>query len=107
MNEFKVQKTLNRWYDLNAERHKACIELTSDRDRVLISTNTIVLDSKGHTQQQEIRTELCKELPQLRDLINSEPYLENLEWKTMDCIEIVFSHYNLVIEKIRDFLRDL
>jgi len=107
MNEFKVQQLLNKWYDLTAATHKSCLENTKQTDRIIVQDNKIGVPDYAKQEQQKIVDELCQELPQLEELIRSEPYLENLEWKTMDCIEIVFNHYNLVIQKVRDFLRDL
>lgn len=104
MNEFKVQQLLNKWSDLIAAAHKDHTNNTSDRDRIIIQGNKIDLDGFA---QPEIVKELCEELPQLESLIKSEPYLENLEWKTTDCIEISFNHYNILIGKVKDYLRDL
>lgn len=107
MNEFKVQQILNRWSDLIVSTHKSAIDNTTDRDRVIVKDNKLLQNSYTTKEQKKIVDELCEELPQLENLIRSEPYLENLEWKTLDCIEIVFNHYNIVIQKIKDYLCDL
>lgn len=79
----------------------------SDGDRIILGKKKISIDPEKEKQQTKIQNELCEELPQLEDIIKSELVLASLKWKTLDYLDLTYGHYKLIIQKIKDYLRDL
>lgn len=61
----------------------------------------ITFDMKTYSCQKQIQQELCQELPMYKKLINSTPeIMDGYRWTRKDFIELYFSHYLLVVEKL-------
>jgi hypothetical protein len=65
----------------------------------------VVFDMVSTNKQKEIQKSLSKELPDLIDLINSEPALQGHAWTVSDYVELCVEHYSLVIQKIREAMQ--
>lgn len=63
----------------------------------------VIFDSKGYVKQTHIQGKLAKLLPNLRNIIYSEPNINDYKWTIKDYLQLYFSHYTIVIEKIREF----
>lgn len=61
----------------------------------------VIFDLKTHEQQRELQKEIRQECPQFADLILSQPeIMDGFHWTRRDFIELYFSHYRLVVEKL-------
>lgn len=61
----------------------------------------VIFDADTHKEQREIQNLLCKELPELSDIIRSQPeIMDGFKWIRNDFIELYFSHFRLVVSKI-------
>jgi len=63
----------------------------------------LVLYKNGYNEQQKIQRELCKYLPKIKYLICSKPGIDG-EWKIDVYTELFFSHYQIVIQKIKEYV---
>jgi len=59
-----------------------------------------VLDHKTHIRQKKIQELLAKKLPDLKELIYSEPAITDHDWKASDYIELYYEHFTIVIQKL-------
>lgn len=59
-----------------------------------------ILDHKTHIKQKEIQAALAKKLPDLKELIYSEPAITDHDWKASDYMELYYEHYTIVVQKI-------
>ena len=66
----------------------------------------VIFDFKNAVKQKKMQERLCEEMPQLADLINSEPATEGYKWKVGDYVELYLRHYELVIKKIRENMEE-
>jgi hypothetical protein len=65
----------------------------------------VVFDFETYNDQKNLQNELCQELPQFANLIRSIPeIMDGYAWARRDFIELYFSHYQLVIQKIRKLI---
>lgn len=61
----------------------------------------VIFDLEAYEQQKKLQKEICQECPQFADLILSQPeIMDGFKWTRRDFIELYFSHYRLVIEKL-------
>lgn len=65
--------------------------------------NPMVLYRDGYKKQQKIQKELCKYLPEIKYLICSTPGIDG-EWKIDVYSDLFFSHYQIVIQKIKEYV---
>ena len=108
INEVKIRVVLKDW--------KTAIELgrieVLDKIKKLpnglrgrikrINGNPIIFGLKYHKDMIILRNQLCTELPHLADIIRSDPdLLDGFAWSRGDYVELYFSHYEMVIDKIR------
>jgi len=62
----------------------------------------VVFDFNTHSTQLQIQEELCNELPAWADVIRSQPeIMDGHPWTRGDFIELYYSHFRLVIEKLQ------
>ncbi len=62
----------------------------------------VIFDCGTHTTQLKIQEELCGELPAWADVIRSQPeIMDGHPWTRGDFIELYYSHFRLVIEKLQ------
>jgi len=62
----------------------------------------VIFAFDSYDKQRKLQNLLCKELPQFADLIRSTPeIMDGHPWKRKDFIELYFSHYRIVVEKLR------
>lgn len=67
----------------------------------------VVFDFKTALRQREIQDRLGAELPQLANIIRSEPALQGYNWKVGDYVELYLQHYRLVIQKIKEVIANV
>lgn len=65
-----------------------------------------IFDRECYKKQKNLQKSLSKELPHLKDLIMSEPFLEGYQWKAKDYIDLYHSHYLIVLQKITKVVLD-
>jgi hypothetical protein len=66
----------------------------------------VVFDFETHNAQLKIQEELCSELPAWADVIRSQPeIMDGWAWTRGDFIELYYSHFRLVIEKLQEITR--
>lgn len=65
--------------------------------------SVIVFNAEGRKQLQNIRLAITKMVPELKNLIMSDPdfLLEGHPWKRGDYVELYFEHYKILVDKIR------
>lgn len=111
MNETKIRRLLNRWTTIIevgelSSRVKAS-NLDGGVDGRIRRTHgsSVIFDAIHHADQRAVQDDLCKELPGFSDVIRSEPELmDGHAWIRRDFIFLYFSHFKLVVEKIRRFI---
>jgi len=108
MNKNKVETILSDWIiaiesGRSGSLHKIKRLPDGSHGRIKrTSGNPIVFDAKYHKNMGILRSQLCAELPHLADVIRSDPDLFNgFAWTRGDYVELYFSHYEMVIAKIR------
>lgn len=114
MDETKIQIILKNWETAielgRAEVLDKIKKLPNGlRGRIRrINGNPIVFGLKYHKNMTSIKNQLCAELPRLADIIRSDPdLLDGFAWTRGDYVELYFSHYEMVIEKIRQVLLNI
>lgn len=65
----------------------------------------LVFDITSSNKQKQIQESLSKELPDLKELINSEPAIQGHAWTVGDYVELYVEHYKLVIQKVTEAMR--
>jgi hypothetical protein len=66
----------------------------------------VVFDFETHNEQLKIQDELCSELPAWADVIRSQPeIMDGHPWTRGDFIELYYSHFRLVVEKLQKITR--
>lgn len=104
----KILELLCEWHKLMQRGEAKSISNAKEmknglRGRIRRTTGTpVVFDFETYQQQQKIQNTLCQQLPDLADLIRSTPeIMDGHAWTRKDFIELYFSHYRLVMQKIR------
>lgn len=107
MNSVVVKELLEQWKELIEKSRKTSItkaEKTSGGLLGRIKRTTgkpVIFDFDSYAQQQDTQNILCRELPQWSDLIRSQPeIMDGYSWTRGDFIDLYYSHYKLVIEKL-------
>lgn len=68
----------------------------------------VVFDSGTYQQQITIQKQLCIELPRWSDLIQSQPaIMDGHRWNRKDFIELYYSHYHLVVDKLKQIMNHI
>lgn len=106
-----TQRLLNVWSSLlelgvNNANNTVDEILKRDPHKKIHRTNgpPIVYDRLTSQSHIDIQTQLCKLMPEHTDIINSEPALTGYNWGIKDYVELYYSHYNLVIIKLKEIL---
>lgn len=114
MDKQKVHQLLIEWSMLIETGSKTSIQKASEHPgglsgRINRTTgNPVIFDSDIYKQQLIIQKQLCIELPRWADLICSQPAIMNgHKWNRKDFIELYYSHYLLVVEKIEHIVNDI
>lgn len=113
MNGKRVQQLISRWYNLlevgeKTAKTKASQNRDGLRGRITRTTGMpVIFDSDTLESQKHLQAELCIELPELTNLINSQPeIMDGYAWIRDDFIELYFRHFRIIIEKLRRLTTD-
>jgi len=108
MDKSKVQTILDNWetaIELGQAEALGKIKKLPDglQGRIKRTNgNPIVFALKYHKNMIILRNQLCDELPSLADIIRSDPdLLDGFAWAKGDYVELYFSHYKMIVAKIR------
>lgn len=108
MNKTKIQELLQQWTELinlgkQRSIEKANKSLGGLKGRIKRTTGKpVIFDSSTYKDQQQIQHLLCIELPQLANLIRSQPVImDGYSWIKNDFIDLYFEHFCLVVEKLQ------
>jgi hypothetical protein len=114
-NKDKINELLDSWKEIVRDNAKKSQYNASkfykkngneNRIKIPASGNLIVYDYPTFKKHCLIQNELCLQIPELKDLINSKPDIFDFEWKIEDYIELCYYHYMIVIEKIKEKLNE-
>ncbi|UCG02448.1 MAG: hypothetical protein JSW11_00350 [Candidatus Heimdallarchaeota archaeon] len=112
MSESQIRSLLKDWSDLleNGEK-KAKTKASELKGSLLGRTkrttgSPIIYEHKIYSQQSNIQKRLCEVLPKWTDLIMCQPtiLMDGHSWPRGDYIELYFSHYKLIVEKLQKIL---
>lgn len=67
----------------------------------------VIFDLTTSLRQKNIQEQLCTAMPQLAELIKSEPATQGYQWKVSDYVELYLQHYRLVIQKIKETISNV
>ena len=111
MNKIRVRKLLRQWTNLiNIGEQTSKIKAAKSGDGLMarIKRTTgqpVIFDFDTYEDQKKIQNELCKELPQWADIIQSQPeIMDGYNWTRRDFIELYFEHFRMVIEKLQQII---
>ncbi len=111
MDKQKVYRLMSEWSMILEVGAEASIQKADKQPGGLsgrINRTTghpVVFDSGTYQQQLAIQKQLCAELPRWADLIQSQPaIMDGHQWNRKDFIELYYSHYRLVIDKLREVM---
>jgi len=106
-----VLKLLDDWTDLIAtgehiSRVKASKRPGGLSSRIKRTTgHPIIFDADTYDSQQEIQKALCMQMPEMAHVIRSNPeIMDGHAWTCGDFIELYYSHFRLVVDKIRQVI---
>jgi hypothetical protein len=104
-----VAKLLEQWRTvlrINAKNSmvKAARAKGGLKKRVKFEGKLVIFDYPTTKVQHSIQQELLKLMPELQSLILSEPSVLDFDWITEDYLELYNSHYNLVIDKLSEYV---
>jgi len=71
-----------------------------------IDNPPIIFDRKFYIAQKRIQDTLTQQHPEYSDLINSVPPITGYAWKIVDYIDLYFSHFNLVVQKLKESVQE-
>lgn len=61
----------------------------------------VIFDLETYERQKKLQKAIRQECPQFADLVLSQPeIMDGFHWTRRDFIELYFSHYRLVVEKL-------
>ena len=108
INRDKIIQLLNQWETTLYHGELASLENASKikdglKGRIKKTTGPpVIFDFDSYDRQGIIQRELCREWPGLTEVILSVPDIMNgYAWTRSDFIELYFSYYRLVIQKLR------
>ncbi len=108
MNKNKIHILLNRWTmtvdaGIEISKEKARKSLGGLYGRIKRTRGRpVVFDCETYNEQKDFQNQLCGELPQWADVIRSEPeIMDGYAWTRADFIDLYYSHYIVVIERLR------
>lgn len=108
MNEINVRQLLDCWSELLKSGEKIAKEKANKNQngldgRIKRTTGApVIFDSNTFKNQSDIQFLLCRKIPQFANLINSQPeIMDGHPWIRGDFIELYFSYFRLVVEKLR------
>ena len=108
MDKQRVRRVLSEWSILLEFGAEVSIQKADQQPGGLsgkikrTTGNPVVFDSDTYQRQLAIQKQLCAELPRWADLIQSEPaIMDGHQWNRKDFIELYYSHYHLVVDKLR------
>lgn len=108
MDKTKIKTLLERWATTIDLGEKVSKEKASKSQGGLFGRikrtrgRPIVFDCDTHNDQKEIQNQLCVELPRWADVIRKEPeIMDGYSWIRADFIYIYYSHYRLMVSKLR------
>lgn len=113
MDIIKVRKLLQRWdtllevgeYTSKIKASKSAGGLCGRIRRT--KGQPVIFDFETFSDQKEIQDSLCKELPQLGDLIRSKPeIMDGYHWTRGDFIDLYYGHFRLVVDKIQGIINE-
>ncbi len=70
-----------------------------------VSSKPITFDYDSLSKQKMVQKKLSEMFPNLLPLITSTPNLDG-EWTSIDYIDLYFSHYYLVISKLKAIIKE-
>ena len=108
MDKSKIKTLLNKWVELIDTSKQISIKKASNAQGGLLGRikrttgKPVIFDSKTYDEQKTIQKSLCEELPKWADIITSQPQImDGYPWIRKDFIELYFSHFDLVVEKLQ------
>jgi hypothetical protein len=109
MNTTRIDSLLKAWEILlttgkDMALAKVAKRLEKDPDARIKRTDNppIVFDHRFHAEQKSVQELLTQQFPEHIDLINSVPAITGYSWKITDYIDLYFSHFYLVIQKLKE-----
>jgi len=107
VNSTKIKIILENWKQAIILGKKEAIEKInkmpdgkSGRIKRIVGSD-IVFDLKYYRNLLAFRDQLCLELPHIADIIRSDPnLLDGYTWTRGDYVDLYFSHYEMVVDKI-------
>jgi len=108
VNDVNIQKLLDQWNTLlkageQTAREEANKNIGGLDGRIKRTSGMpVIFDLDTFESQNNLQTELCREMPQFANLIRSQPeIMDGYAWIRSDFIELYFRHFRLVVEKLR------
>ncbi len=108
MNIEEIRKLLSHWDNIvDIGEQKSITKAETECDGLLgrikrTKGTSVIFDFETYDKLKTTQNLLCKELPEWGDLIRSEPeIMDGHPWTRGDFIELYFSHYRLVSEKLK------
>ena len=107
MNKITVLKLLEQWTNSINDGEKTSKNNAKKLPYGLLGKikratgQPVIFDLDTYEQQKKLQKAICQECPQFADLVLSQPeIMDGFHWTRRDFIELYFSHYRLVIEKL-------
>ncbi len=114
MDKQKVYRLLSEWsmlleFGAEVSIQKADKQPGGLSGRITRTTgHPVVFDSGTYAKQLVIQKQLCGELPRWADLIQSQPaIMDGHQWNRKDFIELYYSHFRLVTDKLRQIMSNI
>ena len=113
MNHESIEGLLTKWHGIliaaKMRIDSKIDQFSNGRDTRIKRTEgrPVVFDLRTAMQQKDIQDQLCVELPQLANVIRSEPAIQGYNWKVGDYVELYLQHYQLVIQKVREAITNV
>ena len=114
MDKQKVYRLLSEWSMLLEFGEEISVQKANEQPgglsgRITRTTgHPVIFDSGTYKKQLTIQKQLCAELPRWADLIQSQPaIMDGHQWNRKDFIELYYSHFLLVTNKLRQVMSNI